>query len=270
MTVLHLLLDGALAAAELLALILVPPAAAAEPGSTTAPSAIERPMQLHRLSTVLDVRLLGALADVRVAQHLRNDGTTSADLGPQLPSVDEQVDVLRVVRAGRSVDLLGAPEDCGSAPAVGHVNLTDDEAIADALQITPGAEALVEIIATRPLIGSGRIYRVAMPAPLGGATPHARLVTQAEQWFLVVVPHRAAPTARLVLRPASGAAESFALGQVDPSVAIVVPLASRAHVDDLARGAIECELAPAESTFWPTLGPDRVAADVAVQAGTTE
>jgi hypothetical protein len=73
-----------------------------------------------------------------------------------------------------------------------------------------------------------------------------------------------------VLRPASGAAESLALGQVDPSVAIVVPLASRAHLDDLARGAIEFELETAESTFWTTVVPDRLTADVAVQAGTTE
>ena len=178
--------------------------------------------------------------------------------------------MLRVVRAGRTVDLLGAPEDCGSAPPAGHVDLTEDEAIADALQVTPGAEALVEIIATRPLIGSGRIYRVAMPAPLGGTTPRALLVAQAGQWFLVVVPHRAASTAGLVLRPASGAAESLALGPVDPGVAIVVPLASRAHLDDVARGAIEFELATAESTFWTTLMRDRVAAGVAVQAGTTE
>lgn len=270
MTVFHLLLDGALAAAELLALIVVPPAAAAEPDSTTARSAIERPMQLHRLSTALDVQLLGALADVRVVQRLRNDGTTSADLGSRLPSVDEQVDVLRVVQAGRTVDLLGAPEDCVNAPVAGHASLTDDEAIADALQVTSGAEVVVEVIATQPLTGSGRIYRVAMPAPLSGTTPHALLVAQDAQWFLIVVPHRAAPIGRLVLRPVSGAAESLALGHVDPGVAFVVPLASRAHLDDLARGAIEFELAGAESTFWTTVVPDRLTAGAAVQANTTD
>jgi len=72
MTLLQLMLDGALAAAELLALTFVPPAAAREPATLDAPAAFERPVQLHRLSTSADVRLLGSLADVRVAQALRD------------------------------------------------------------------------------------------------------------------------------------------------------------------------------------------------------
>jgi hypothetical protein len=42
MTLLQLLLDGALAAAELLALTLAPPAAAREPATLEAPAAFER------------------------------------------------------------------------------------------------------------------------------------------------------------------------------------------------------------------------------------
>jgi len=72
MTLLQPMLDGALAAAELLALLFVPPAAAREPATLDAPAAFERPLQLHRLSTSGDLRLLGSLADVRVAQAMRD------------------------------------------------------------------------------------------------------------------------------------------------------------------------------------------------------
>ncbi|MGE5161188.1 MAG: hypothetical protein ACM3O5_06760 [Betaproteobacteria bacterium] len=73
MTLLHLMLDGALAAAELFALLFVTPAAARESAAIDAPAALERPVQLHRLSTSADMRLLGSLADVRAAQAVRND-----------------------------------------------------------------------------------------------------------------------------------------------------------------------------------------------------
>jgi hypothetical protein len=43
MTLLQLTLDGALAAAELLALLFAPPAAAHEPATLAAPAAFERP-----------------------------------------------------------------------------------------------------------------------------------------------------------------------------------------------------------------------------------
>jgi hypothetical protein len=54
MTLLQPMLEGALAAAELLALLLVPPAAAREPATPEARAALERPVQLHRLSTAGD------------------------------------------------------------------------------------------------------------------------------------------------------------------------------------------------------------------------
>ena len=54
MTLLQPMLDGALAAAELLALLFVPPAAACEPATLATPPALERPVRLHRLSTAGD------------------------------------------------------------------------------------------------------------------------------------------------------------------------------------------------------------------------
>ena len=54
MTLLQSMLDGALAAAELLALLFVPPATAHEPATLEAAAAFERPLHLHRLSTADD------------------------------------------------------------------------------------------------------------------------------------------------------------------------------------------------------------------------
>jgi hypothetical protein len=54
MTLLQPMLEGALAAAELLALLLVPPAAAREPATLEACAALERPVRFHRLSTAGD------------------------------------------------------------------------------------------------------------------------------------------------------------------------------------------------------------------------
>jgi hypothetical protein len=84
MTLLQLMLDGALAAAELLALTLASPATAHEPAALDATVAFERPVQLHRLSTSADVRLLGSLADARVAQALRDGPSYRATLPARL------------------------------------------------------------------------------------------------------------------------------------------------------------------------------------------
>ena len=80
MTLLHAMLEGAMVAAELLALLFVPPAVAHEPAALTARAVPERPVQLHRLSTTVDIRLLGSLADVRVAQSVRNVSRATVDL----------------------------------------------------------------------------------------------------------------------------------------------------------------------------------------------
>jgi hypothetical protein len=105
MPTLQLLRDAALTAAELLALLFVAPAGAAEP--TT--------VHLHRVSTSIDLYLLGSLAGVRGA----------APLAHELACAEELVD-----------------EDDGP---VGHVQLTEDEAIADA-QLTKRDGVAVLII----------------------------------------------------------------------------------------------------------------------------
>lgn len=269
MTVLHLMIDGALAAAEMLALLFVPAAGAAETHAPEAPAALERAVQLHRVSTAVEVRLLGSLADVRVAQRLRNDGAMPADLAPLLPVIDERVDSLRIVRAAHAVDLL-AGGDCGDEPMSGHARLSDDEAIADALQLAPGADAVVESVATHPLVRGEGAYRVALPANVGTDAPRAMLVDQGDSRFLLVVPHRPAAASTLVLRPVSGASRVLHLGRIDPRLALLVPLASRAQLDALADGAIELELDDGASTEWTTLVVQRIDGDAAVQTRAAE
>ena len=269
MTVLHLMIEGALAAAEMLVLLFVPAASAAEPVAIEAQATLERPVHLHRLSTAVDVRLLGSLADVRVIQHLRNDGTASADLASHLPVIDEQVDALRIVRTAGAIDLL-AGGDCGDTPAGGHVRLSDDEAIADALHLAPGADAVIEVIATHPLVRRAGAYELALPLAVDLEAPRATLVDHGDSRFLLVVPHRRAARSTLVLRPAAGASQAFDLGRVDPRLALLVPLSSRAQLDSLAAGAIELELDDGATTHWVTLVADRVEESPAVQAQATE
>ena len=269
MTALHLMIDGALAAAELLALLVVPTATASEAAAIEARATLEEPVRLHRLSTTVDVRLLGSLADARVAQRVRNEGPTTADLAARLPAVDERVDSLRVVRSGRAVDLL-AGGDCGDAPVSGHARLSDDEAIADTLQLAPGTEAVIEVGTAQPLVRGGGAYRVSLPVAVDADTPGAALVDQGDSLFLLVVPHRRAPRSTLILRPASAASQVLQLGAVDPRLAILVPLASRAQLDDLAAGAIELELEDERSTHWTTVAPERIDEGAAVQARTAD
>lgn len=269
MTVLHLMIDGALAAAAMLAPLFVPAAGAAAQAPVEARAAVEIPVRLHRLSTALDVRLLGSLADVRVVQRLRNDGSTTADLAPHLPAVDERADSLRVVRADQAIDLL-ASVDCDEAPASGHARLSGDEAIADALQLAPGAEAAIEVIATHPLIRKDGAYRVALPLDLDADAPRAMLVDQGDARFLLVVPHRQAAKSTLVLRPAFGATQVQHFGRVDPRLALLIPLATRAQFDALADGAIELELDDGASTYWATVAAERIENVPSVQARAAE
>lgn len=264
MTLLQSMLDGALAAAELLALLFVPPAAAAQPTTPGAPASLDRPVQLHRLSTAVDIRLLGSLADVRVAQAVRNVSSTTADLAPQLPVVDEHVDGLRIVNGTHAVDLLQVGEG-DDLPVAGHARLSEDERIADALRLAPGALAVIETTAAQPLLRSGRSYRAMLPVRVEADAPRAMLVDDDGGTFLLIVPHRAAPRGTLVLRPASGEPETLQLGAIDTRHAVLVPLPGRAHLDRLADGAVEFELADDRGTWWTTLVAERIGERPALQ-----
>lgn len=269
MTLLQPMLDGALAAAELLALLLVPPAAAREPATPDAPVALERPVQLHRLSTAVEVRLLGSLADVRVAHAVRNVSSTTADLAPRLPAVDEHVDGVRVVHGTHAVELLPGC-DGDDLPSAGHARLSEDERIADALRLAPGAHAVIEWTAIQPLLRNGGTYRAMLPVPHDADAPRAMLVDGDDGAFLLIVPHRAAARSKLVLRPASGEPETLQLGAMDTRHAVLVPLPDRAHLDRLADGAVELELADDRGTWWTTLSAERFGGRPALQTRSAE
>jgi hypothetical protein len=256
-TLLSLLVDGALAAAQLLALLFVPPASAAEPAEAA------HPIALHRLSTALDVRLLGSLADVRVVQHLRNDGQHPVDLAAALPA-DHGADTVRVTHGTRTIQFGASGGACGDALYMERAQLTLDEAIADALTLAPGAEATIETITAQPMRRSGGAWRVALPKKIDADRARVLLVDQGDARFVVVVPHIAAQAATLLLRPARGAAEHFELGAVEPGSAIVVPLATR--FDALVEGAIELTLIGEHQTVWSTIVGEVANAPASVQA----
>ncbi len=266
MSVLQVLIDGFITAAELAALLFVSPATAVEMPAAravqTAP-AVERARELHVLSSSLDVRLLGSLADVRVSQQFRNDSSEIVNLAARLPVVDERTDALRIHRKGRTVDLLGIDSGCDSgdgddaemaAHTPGRAQISLDELIADALQLAPGETASIELIATQPLKRAGASYRLIMPAH-AAIEPQALLVDQADVRFLVVVPHRAARgMMRLTLRPDRGGAEIIELGLLgETPMAYIVPLADRAALTALAAGAIELEARANDRILWTTL-----------------
>ncbi len=270
-SVLHLLMDAALAAAQLLALLFVPPALATqtEPVASgiRAERAAESAVRLHRLSTALDAQLLGGFADVRVDQRVRNDRDTLADLGAALPAVDQRVDASRVIRPQGVADVFAKDVDCG-AEVAGHAQLTCDEAIADASQPAPHAEVFA-LQCARPLIRGERSCRIELPAAMHGDTPRALLVDRGDQWSVVVVPQREAANATLVLRPSPGAAETFELGAVDSRSAVLIRVASQGQLRALAAGAVEIEWRTNASTIWTTVATEGVT-DMAGASGTLQ
>jgi hypothetical protein len=270
MSALQILKEGLITAAELAALMFVAPASASEPAAE--PSAVTvratpavRPRELHRITTALDVRLLGSLADVRISHAIRNDTDSTLDLAALLPPLDEGTDALRIHRADGSIDLLDIScdgDDPDRLQPAGHARLAADEAIADALRLPPGATAAIELIVTQPLTFTGPHYRIALPKTRADLAPQALIVDQGEARFLVVIVHPGARgEARLTLRPAQGAAESIELGALDERLraandAYVIPLPRQA-IDALAAGAIEFESRDREHRLWTTL-PARV------------
>lgn len=286
MSVLQVLIDGFLTAAELVALLFVSPASAAEPPhhapTVQVAASANNAHSLQLLSSSLDVRLLGSLADVRLSQQFRNDSGATVNLAARLPAVDEHTDALRIHRSGRIVDLLGIDPGCGNeendensdedaplqAHTAGHAQISIDEVIADALQLAPGETASIEWIATQALARTGASYRLALPAH--AVVEAQALLDQSDARFLVVVPHRAARgIARLTLRPDRGATEIIELGQVSAALtAYVVPLADSAAVRALAAGAIELETRADDGVVWSTL-PTHVRPDASLALART-
>ena len=282
MPALQIAIDAFLTAAELVALLFVAPVSATEQptlGRAAGAPVYERAPELHRISTVFDVRLLGSLADIRVSQEFRNTSAATINLSSYLPPVDENTDALRIHRRGRVVDLLQLGAGCGGdgedeelqADVSGHVQLAVDESIADALQLAPGETVSIELIATKALSRShGATFRLALPA-LAGVESQALLVDQSDTRFVVIVPHPASRgTARLTLRPNGAASETIELGELsEPSVAHIVPLASQAALRALASGAIELETRTQNRIIWSTL-PTHVRTDSLAVANATQ
>jgi hypothetical protein len=272
MSALHLMRDGMFAAAELLALLLVAPvgaAVAAEPtlqpaaerttaARTGAPAPIaEMPAKrrLHLVDATLEMRFLGLLADVRVVQTVRNDMDRTIDLATHLPATEASVDSLSITRDGRSMSLLGGA-DCGGDddPDAGHVRASEDEAIADLMQLPPGRLATVEVAATDTLQPAGRAWSITLPATVAPIRAQALLLAPANGGHVVVIPPaHATGVATVTLRPASGRARSVELGRVRAGVAYVVPLADAEALASLAEGAIELEVVSGHEVHWTTL-----------------
>jgi len=272
MSALHLMRDGMITAAELLALLLVAPVGAAAAAETTLQPAATRTKaarsgaptpiaettterRLHLVDAALEMRFLGLLADVRVVQTVRNDTAQTLDLGTHLPATETSVDSLSITRDGRSLVLLGGA-DCGGDddPDAGHVRASEDEAIADLMQLPPGRQATVEVAATDTLQPAGLAWSITLPATVAPIRAQALLVAQANGGHVVVIPPAdATGLATVTLRPASGPARSVELGRVRAGVAYVVPLADAEALRPLAQGAIEFEVVSGPDAYWTTL-----------------
>ncbi|HSQ10880.1 MAG TPA: hypothetical protein VLN25_09750 [Burkholderiaceae bacterium] len=275
MTALHLLRDGASAAAELIALLFMAPFATATAAESTPPTTTPAAVvataedaapsaawlaarELHVTGAALDVRLLGMLADVRVVQTVRNDAVQSVDLAARLPATNDGLGRLSIARAGRSIELPAEPgDDCSvddDDPHAGHVRMALDEVLADLLHLPPGQRATVDVGTTATLERLGAAYRFNLPATIAPLDAQALLLEQpAGPTLIVVAPARAEGVATLTLRPASGPARIIPLGHTTAGSAIVVPLADADALVQLAHGAIELEFRTDDRVLWTTL-----------------
>lgn len=276
MAALQLLRDGVAIAAEFAALLFLAPlpAAAAESAGPSAaevaPARTGRMTALHVTDAAFEVRLLGALADLRVVQAVRNDGPVRVDLGSHLPAVAQNVDQLAITRNGRMLDLLGGSacdgvddSDSGDDPDEGHAQTDDDEARADLLQLPPGQSAYVAVSVTEPLQPWGDAWRLQLPATVAAPGAQARVVRHSGGLALLVIPPAdATGLGTLTLRPEAAAARAIRLGQIVPGFVHVIP------VDTLAResATLELEIVSATRVQWMTLAPP--AAPVTLAHGT--
>jgi hypothetical protein len=236
-------------AAELAALLFVPPAAAAPPAPTV--------RELHALASAVDLRVFDSLASVRVVQTVRNDAAAPLDLAPRLPTADARIERLRVARGGCAVELVSPDsDDCGaveSSPHDGHAQTTPDELRADLLTLPAGDQATIDIVATGVVDRDASSTRIGLPATSAPLPAQAWLLTSGATPQLVVVPPPGVRgTATLTVRPARGATQVVTLGSLTTSM-IMVPLTTSASADQLAHGAIELEVIEAGRVTWTTL-----------------
>jgi hypothetical protein len=272
MSVLHLICDGTTTAAGLLALLFiapVEPAGAAEPAwlpaaahgaptpSGASSSTLRSPAEqrLHLVDAALEMRFLGLLADVRIVQTVRNDSAQAVDLGKHLPAADTRVDSLSVTRDGHTVDLL-ASAGCGGEhdSDSGRVRPSEDEFIAELMQLPAGRQATVKVSATENVWPAGSAWRVALPATVEWIRAQALLVARSTGGHVVVIPPAdAVGTATVTLRPASGSSSTVELGRIEPGFAYVVPVVHAEALAQLGEGAIELEVVGAHDIRWMTL-----------------
>ncbi len=261
MSVLHVIQQGLLTAAELVALLFIAPAFAAEgvsaaPPARSASAPIQDLRAAHLISATFDLRLLGSLAELRWIHTVENLGELPLDLAAWLPSADESIDALRITRGAHSVDLLDAAGGCGVDvdDRSDHATLERDEAIADALQLPRGEIATIEIGVVQVLERRGRVYRAAAPAVPGAPASYAVGTDGAAPYVAVLTPGGAAGIGRLTLRPVDGPAEIIDLGRIEAGAAVlIVPLDKRFDLAALTRGAVELEVRSAETIHWTTL-----------------
>jgi hypothetical protein len=247
MTAFELVRDGALLAAELTALLFVPPADAAPPAA--------RLHELHALASAVDVRLLDSLASVRVVQTVRNDAPAPLDLAPRLPASDARIERLRVAQGGRTVDLLSQDSECSateSGPHEGRAQTTPDELRADLLTLPAGAQATIELVAAAAVQPVDGAVQIALPATSVPLPARAWLLPGSPPRLVIVAPPESRGAATLTVRPAHGATEVVALGALS-SALVVVPLPAHLSAAQLAGGAIELETVEAGRVAWTTL-----------------
>jgi hypothetical protein len=276
MNLLPMLRDGAMLAAQLAALTLSLPAAAADgpavdndvharppAAGLAAPDLPQTPHSLHLMASAFEFRLLGTLADVRVAQTFRNAGATAVDLAARLPVAAAPIERLAVVRPEGSFELIDglaggcgdeAAESADDEPLAGHADVTLDERAADALRLAPGDWARVEIAAVAAVDAGAALQRIELPPSLQPIEPHAQWIDSAlGPRLLVVPPLMDAGLVTLTLRPADRPAIQQVLGNADgsPAAYLLAPMAIDAA--SLAGGAIEVEIATSTGTVWASL-----------------
>lgn len=255
MSMLDHLKEGFVTAAELVALLFVPPAVGSEP-------------VVHDASASrIEFALRDDRAQLTVARRVSNTGDAMIDLAQQLPTTDANTASLRVVRGHRVVNLIGDGDCGGDATESGetaHVKMAADEAIADALQLPPGESAWIEMAITHALRDSGAVQRIELPSVVAAAA-HGFVTDRdgASAVLLLTLDPETRGRVALHLRPDRSRSQTVDLGVVERLGAAFLIALDRAALQSLAAGAIELEARQGDKSVWSTL-PLRLDGAVAV------